>query len=273
MSAVPRDSILPNNLNSKEKRILQARTDSRVKNEQPGRPNNILAVLVLLSLIVMGIYGFVFLSQPDTLPIKHIELVGDFKQLSSSRLEAVINSRINSGFFAVDVAAIRKGLLQEAWVEEVVVNRSWPDSLRIFIKERVAVARWGEQGLLNIDAEYFQPTKASIPQDLPILIGPEGSYELLLYKYNELAGVLSQVDLQVVGLTLNQRRAWSFKLVQGITVVIGRGDYEHRVKRFVDVVIHAMANRLDEINEIDMRYTNGFAVRWKEKDLAQILEQ
>ncbi len=266
MNAVPKDDLFQNNLSSDDMLRFQRQSFVRSVSAKPGRISNVFGTCVLLALITACISGGFYLSKPQTLPIKQVRIVGEFRHLSPSRLQTLVTDSVRGGFFNVNVVVVRNELLKAPWVEDVEVNRIWPDTLRVQVKERIAVARWGENALLNSDAKHFMPPLATIPYDLPLLNGPDGSYELVLNKFEELNQVLARVGLHVVELELNERRAWSFKVQRGFKVVVGRRDYQNRVKRFVDVVIHAMANRIDEIKEVDMRYTNGFAVRWKEGD-------
>jgi len=147
------------------------------------------------------------------------------------------------------------------WVNDVSVHRVWPDGLRVIVNEQTAVVRWNGTGLLNDHGHYFSPEKDSFPRGLPLLEGPEESKELLLERFK----LLKQTyGLPVVHLQMNQRRAWKFELKNGLSVVLGRRDFENRIERFVNVVINNLGEKSSQAREIDMRYTNGFAVRWKQ---------
>jgi cell division protein FtsQ len=76
--------------------------------------------------------------------------------------------------------------------------------------------------------------------------------------------------LSIVSLRLNERRAWQFELDNGLSVVLGRKDFENRIDRFVYMVINNLGEKLSQAEEIDMRYTNGFAVRWKQRAIENI---
>ncbi|MEE9580893.1 MAG: cell division protein FtsQ/DivIB, partial [Nitrosomonadaceae bacterium] len=172
----------------------------------------------------------------------------------------LVTDKVRGGFFNIDVAAIRNALVALPWVNDVSVHRIWPDGLRVIVNEQTASVRWNETGLLNEQGDYFSPEKESFPQDLPLLEGPEESQKLLLERFN----LLKQTyGLSVVRLQLNERRAWKFELENGLSVVLGRKDFESRVERFVNVVINNLGEKSSQAREIDMRYTNGFAVRWK----------
>jgi cell division protein FtsQ len=115
---------------------------------------------------------------------------------------------------------------------------------------------------LNDQGHYFSPEKDTFPHDLPLLQGPEESQELLLERFKFLK---QTYGLSVVRLQLNERRAWKFELENGLSVVLGRKYFDSRVERFVSVVIKNLGEKSSQAREIDMRYTNGFAVRWKQR--------
>jgi len=172
-------------------------------------------------------------------------------------------SHVQGGFFTVDVDAIRRALLADPWVEQVSVRRQWPDGLTVYVREHIAVARWGEKGLLNVEGEFFSPDKNTFPQHLTELNGPEGTRPQLLDRLRVLRVALSHAGRDVVKLSLSDRRAWSFELDDGLTVIVGRKDFGDRVRRFARVFPTALSSRIADIDRVDLRYTNGFAVRWK----------
>jgi cell division protein FtsQ len=45
-------------------------------------------------------------------------------------------------------------------------------------------------------------------------------------------------------------------------VILGRNDVDNRIKRFTGVVLGSLHEELDRVEQIDLRYTNGFAIRW-----------
>ncbi len=121
--------------------------------------------------------------------------------------------------------------------------------------------------MLNDQGHYFAPEKDSFPDGLPMLEGPDDSQKLLLERFN----LLKQLyGLSVVHLRLNERRAWQFELDSGLRVVLGRKYFESRIDRFMHMVIKNMGEKLSQAKEIDMRYTNGFAVRWKQRAIENI---
>ncbi len=223
-----------------------------------------IAGMILISIIfVLFIWGGLLLMNPGTLPIKNVRVEGEFRQLSPETLQTTVSTVVRGGFFNVNVEAIQEKLFQNPWVHMVTVSRNWPDGLSVQVTEQTAIARWGRQGLINPNAEFFSPGKDTHPENLPILMGPENTYTLLLERYNQIRDVLLKSKLEVSSLTLNNRRSWKFELVNGPSIILGKRDFTNRVDRVAKHVTLKLKDKLEQIKLIDMRYTNGFAVKWK----------
>lgn len=214
--------------------------------------------IVILTACVMPLRD----SWSRILPIKQVNIAGEFMHLSTPELETRATDVIRGGFVSVSVAAIKQELIQEEWISDVAVRRVWPDSLMIYITEHEPVASWGESSLLSSEGVVFSPPQASFPAGLPALNGPRGSARTVLQKYRSLKKELAQVNLDIDEFALTERRAWQFRLVNGPVVLLGRKDIEGRFERFFDFAIPYQADRLLQATSVDMRYTNGFAVRW-----------
>ena len=200
-------------------------------------------------------------SWPKILPITRVEIAGEFMHLAPLELEARATDVIRGGFVSVSIAAIKQELTREEWISKVAVQRVWPDSLMIYITEHEPVALWGAGSLLSGDAAIFTPPLDSFPAGLPTLNGPKGSERAVLQKYLALKEGLAQLNLELDSLTLTERRAWRFRLVDGPVVLLGRKDLAGRSERFFNFAIPYQTDRLSRVASIDMRYTNGFAVK------------
>jgi cell division protein FtsQ len=221
-------------------------------------------ILFMLLLAAAFTAAAVYLADPRALPIRYVRVNGDFRHLSPAHLERVAGEVVRGGFFNVNVETVRATLLAEPWVKDVTVRRTWPDGLALYVREQVPVARWGDLGLLNRDAGLFTPAEDTWPAGLPVLTGPEGTEGLVLERWRLVQQELGRYGLSAVSLELSDRRAWSLVLDGGTRVVLGRRDFVGRFERLTALLGAGLAGELHRIETMDMRYTNGLAVRWKE---------
>ena len=227
------------------------------------RSSRLIGSLLGLALLGLLIWGGMYLSNPDTMPIKQVRIEGDFTRLSPVDLQLLVTDKVRGGFFSLNVDAVRDALLNEPWVNQVTVQRIWPDALRVIVTEQLPAVRWKEKGLLNIEGGYFEPDISTIPVELPLLSGPAGSEVMLLETFNTIQQQVKSVGYSIVYLSLDERRAWSFMLSNGIKVVLGRRDFEERFFRFLNLIPTTLSGRVEKTDTIDMRYTNGFSIKWK----------
>lgn len=232
------------------------------------RINFLVGGVVTLLIVILFIWLGTIFIRPETMPIRNVRVEGEFRRLATEQLQTTVTNTIKGGFFNVNVEAIQKNLLRNPWVYQVTVRRIWPDSLNVKILEQTAIARWDEQGLINPYAEFFSVGRETIPENLPLFRGPDNSYRLLLEQYLYIKDKLSKHGLNISELILNERRAWSFVLDNGLKVILGRqSDITDKIDRFSIYVASDSKDHLAKMETVDMRYTNGFAVKWKQTGL------
>jgi cell division protein FtsQ len=218
---------------------------------------------VVFTLAILLLAGFTItrLMEPTTLPIRHVTVTGDFKHLSTPRLEQSVSDVVRGGFFSVNVDVIKRALLQEPWVKEVTVRRIWPDRITVNIGEQIAVAQWGDTGLVNPAAEVFFPDRATFPAGLPVLSGPDQTSRQVLNLYMRVRELLPP-GMLITKLSLSERRSWALYLEHGPVIHLGKSGVVARIQRLVKYFPPDEIGKLRQIEYIDMRYPNGFAIRW-----------
>lgn len=210
---------------------------------------------------------------PATLPVHSLEIAGRPQHTAPDALRSAAAAAVDGGLLSVDVDRVRRAVEALPWVAKAEVRRVWPDRLRISVREQRAVALWGSserdgrqagERVLNAAAEAFRPALASVPAGLPRLAGPPGTRERVLSAYRRLVDVLGPSGRRPVALTLDARRAWQLRLDNGLEVRFGRHDLWERAARFTAAYPRLLAGHEAELEYVDMRYANGFAVRWRE---------
>ena len=228
-------------------------------------------LVALLVALAAGLLwrGWEWLAAPERFPLQAVRLEGRPQHTSEAELREAIAPHLVRGLLGLDVAAIRGSVQALPWVEYATVRRMWPGTLVVSIEERVPVVRWREGSLLSADGTVFSPPRATLPKDLPLLAGPEGSEQQVLERFRELEPQFARAGLALRGLLLDERRSWQAALADGVTVRLGAGDAEALVARFADVYPRVKA--LGRLQAVDLRYPNGFALAWA-KDGAVALQ-
>jgi cell division protein FtsQ len=221
---------------------------------------------VLILAVVLGApsgFGIWYLAQPGTLPIQSVKVEGEFRYLAQQDVYEVVGGLASGGFFNVDVHAVKMAAESLPWVDSASVRRAWPDTLRLEITEQVPLARWGEQKIVNMRGELFQPLMKDLSDKLPKFTGPAGTGQKVAINYLSLSKRMAQINLRISEITLTDRRAWNVRLTNGLYLSMGRIVNNERLDRFISVYPKLLGEKTAQIDSVDLRYANGFAVRWK----------
>lgn len=221
--------------------------------------------------VAVGLFAFCMLSvaywqihnwfmNPATLPVKVVRIDGELKYLQKAELENAVAGVVSGGFFNIDLQSIMSRAHELPWVDEVSVKRVWPDTVVMEIRERVAIARWGDKHLVTASGEIFLPNEL-VPEGLPVLKGLDNRSIEVVELFKREKPRFAQLDLTIATLEVNKRGAWSIAFENGLQIAIGRTDIENRLQRLAENFVAITQRGNPEY--IDLRYRHGIAVSWK----------
>jgi cell division protein FtsQ len=202
-------------------------------------------------------------------PVERVVLNGEFERVSADQLEAVLRTAMGKGFLGADLRAIQEQVMAQPWVATARVSRQWPDTLDVTVTEEEPAARWGADGLLNPQGRLFVRHTNHIPAELPRLSGPEGSEAEVAARFVAIQERLVERGLRLAALELDGRGAWSLVISNGISVRLGSKDVDSRLTRFYEALDTVVAPVAADVQFVDMRYTNGFSIGWKQQRSAR----
>jgi len=128
------------------------------------------AGIVLLSTVYMLVYGLV--TQCDYFKARNIEITGTDKLCEEDILEqATLYPGIN--ILSVNLVNKRKMLLAHPEIEDADIMRTYPDGLRIRVKEHrpMAVIDLGRRFLMNESGKIYREWRTTDVYDLPLVKG------------------------------------------------------------------------------------------------------
>ena len=200
----------------------------------------------------------------QSLPVKQISVTGKLEHTRKDEIQQLIQPALSGGFLNADLTLIREQLQGLPWIYEVNVRRRWPSALEIHVVEQLPIARWGELGFLNHQAQVFQTNREGNWDDLPLLQGPEGTARVLMANYQRLEEFLQPLRLEVTELSLDERGQLEAVLQGDTRVLLGQDEFVERVKRLVSLYQGELAGRRAEVARVDLRYESGLAVVFRE---------
>jgi len=200
------------------------------------------------------------------LQVERIAVTGSARQVSEQSVGELVAPHIESGLLAADLDDIRLQLEALPWVYSTSVRRRWPDTIAIHIEEQRPIARWGDDGFLNHEGDFFAGQMSAVWAHLPRLEGSEGAQQRLVERYQTIEALLADSQLGVVRLTEDAIGQVSATLDNGTVLALGNNDFVARMQRFVR--LHQSYLHDQRIARVDLRYRYGAAVDFAGPSLA-----
>jgi cell division protein FtsQ len=218
--------------------------------------------LTLVALPILGVLNGWFAS--DRWPVTRLNVNARFDHVSAEQIRAAAQPLLGKGFFALDLDEVRAAVARLPWVERAEVRKRWPDTVDLTVFEQQPFARWGSERLVNRRGELFSVAGADGLQGLPRLSGPDDRLDDVLRFHAECQREFTGSGLAVAAVALSPRGGWRLELASGTVVELGRDDAQRRLTRFLDVWPRLAGTHASAPAYIDLRYENGFAMRWPE---------
>lgn len=221
--------------------------------------------VVFLMLFVGGAYvGKISYEKLQLFPVKQVLIEGEFNYLDKALIKEKIAPLAIGGFFDLDIISIRNELVSMQWVDDAFIRREWPESVIIRVVEKKPVAKWNDGGVLTANGDLFYPEKTKAMIQLVSLRGPELRHSFILTEFNKIQSLLHQAEIKITELSQNDRRSWKMN-IDGVVVYLGRKNVYKKIESLVAVYRALIKPKIDKIKQIDLRYTNGFAVTWEKR--------
>lgn len=219
-----------------------------------------------VGLFVAFIYAFSFtvdrLKAVVYFPIKQVNIAG-VEHVSRTDVQKLLLPLISNGFFSTDVGLIKERLKEFEWVSDASVKRVWPSELFVQLIEKKPLAQWNHGSFLTVSGEIFHPKDQAGSPHLPEFIGPDGNHMQMLAYYHKINTALTPLHLSVIKLELSRSLLWQVTLTNGIKLNLGYKNILGRINHFVRAYPKIVGERSSDVEYVDLRYSNGIAVRWK----------
>ena len=230
--------------------------------------SHLLAVFLVFSLTVLGLFfGNTVVNRLfSQYPIKTVKVIGEFRFLERQKLEKVLNIYLTDNFFQVDLDNVKKQAEELPWIEQAWVKKSWPDTVELILQERKPLANWGNGQLISEMKEIFEGEGVNQQGELPILYGADDYASLMVDRYLEMEGLFAEIGLTIKTVELEERFSWRVTVSEDITLIISEERCLEKLKGFVGLYKKMPEMDKSYIKQVDLRYDNGLAIKWKKKN-------
>ena len=231
------------------------------RNSEPIRIDfrEVRKLITVAIVVIAGVWG---VKKIDNVSIKTIEIQSALTNVNKSDVRNIAATYIQDGFFTVNLSRFEDELNEISWVYKAKIKRQWPGKLAIRIIEQVPVFRWGDSQLLNGDGHVFAVSNVNEFSHLPLLYGVEGREQYLMSLYKRYQEQFKRMHASILEIEEDARYDKKITLANNISINVGREHAERQIERCLySFAMFSKAERA-AISSIDLRHSNGFAVRW-----------
>lgn len=184
------------------------------------------------------------------------------QQADQKAIFEAVKPYLTGSYFSININRATEAASNIAWVASAKVERHFPNQVKILIHEHQAQAYWVRSnyraGIVSEKGAVFQ---AALEQKLPEFDGEADVLPAMLQQYKALNQRLKPLRLQVQRLQYSPRAAWTARLNNGIEIRLGKTDIAGRLQRLIQAW-PKLVEQEQNIDYIDLRYSNGYAVRY-----------
>lgn len=232
--------------------MLSPRRAPRLRRVLTAVGHLLVLLLFVLSLTTLW-YNVKRFSQHNLLPLKRLVVDAPLQHSDGEILRTIVQKQAHLDLLKINIHRIAEEVAALDWVEAVEVKRLWSDALWFSIRERTPVLRWGAEDYLDGEGKRFRIW--GTPQDLPLVIAPDG-HELRVLRYAQLIlPWLQSQNVPVSALQLDNQLQWHV-LIGDVDVVLGREDLVKRLQALVLTYRSLIKPYQAFIEKVDLRYKN-----------------
>ena len=189
-------------------------------------------------------------------PIEEVEITSTTSNYDTEKINDIVVSIHGQDLLSLDLSDVKRNIRSDDWIRDVKIKKSFPDTLEIIIIPQQPYAIYNSK-IMTIDGTVIG---ASLMQlDLPIIIDHTNDSQSSMNTMILTSKLLKKIDLDIKKIEIHDS---IIKVFTSANILISdRVNYENNLNRLV-VTFHDLQKLFKrEIKSIDMRYSNGFAIK------------
>ena len=260
---------LPASMRRKRAAITSIHEKPPTRKEKLTNAGGWVLLIVACFVLLLGIFGLYKVITDAQ--VANLQVVGTNSALESKQLTRYLTPVVKENYFTSDLEKIRDQALQLSWVDRVVVSRAWPNTIRVRVMPRHAIARWGTGRLLSDSGEVYTEVQVKDHTKLPILHGPLSQSKMMMRRYNEINQLFLPANLRLKDLYLTERMTWFMQFDSGLRVIVDQDQTMSKLQRLSYLAETDLKPVWSKISAIDLRYRNGISIQWKNSIVPKIV--
>ena len=209
-----------------------------------------------LLLLLIVILTFTYKSGIVSFPIEEIDIISSDKRYNEMKLNKYIDSIYGNDLLLINIDMIQKNITSDEWIIDVEVIKSFPSKLSIRIIQHEPLAVYNNQ---IMSKSGILITSSRNLDNLPVIMDkqkrPTAAYDTLLSTLVS----LKKIDLVVKKIEIYHSLIKIY--TSSMVLISDKTNFKKNIQRLVFSFSDLKNTYSKKITSIDMRYSNGFAIK------------
>ena len=209
-----------------------------------------------LLLLLIVILTFTYKSGIVSFPIEEINIISSDKKYNEKKLNKYIDSIYGNDLLLINIDMIQKNITSDEWISDVEVIKFFPSKLSIRIIQHEPLAVYNNQIMSKSGILISSSRNLG---NLPVVVDkqrrPTAAYDILLSTLVS----LEKIDLVVKKIEIYHSLIKIY--TTSIVLISDKTNFKKNMQRLVPSFSDLNNIYGKKITSIDMRYSNGFAIK------------
>ena len=209
-----------------------------------------------LLLLLIVILTFTYKSGIVSFPIEEIDIISSDKRYNEMKLNKYIDSIYGNDLLLINIDMIQKNITSDEWIIDAEVIKSFPSKLSIRIIQHEPLAVYNNQ---IMSKSGILITSSRNLDNLPVIMDkqkrPTAAYDTLLSTLVS----LKKIDLVVKKIEIYHSLIKIY--TSSMVLISDKTNFKKNIQRLVFSFSDLKNTYSKKITSIDMRYSNGFAIK------------
>ncbi len=211
---------------------------------------------ILITTVFFLLIFILYISDYFVYPIDEVEITSTNSNYDNKKINDIVFLIQGQDLLSLNLNDIKSSIRSDGWIRDVEIKKSFPNKLEIIIIPQEPYAIYNSK-IMMTDGTVI---KASLlPTDLPII--HDHTYDSLSSMNTMILtdNLLQKIDLDIKKIEIHDSL---IKVFTSTNILISdRANYEVNLNRLVLSFKDLQKLFKSDIKSIDMRYSNGFAIK------------
>ena len=211
-----------------------------------------ILIIIIFSLLSLILYIFDYFVYP----IHEVEITSTGSNYDIEKINDIVASIQGQDLLSLDLSDIKRRINSDGWIRDVEIKKSFPDKLEIIIIPQKPYAIYNSK-IMMTDGTVIKNSLLTL--DLPIITDHTHDSLSSMNTMILTDKLLQKIDLDIKQIEIHNSL---IKIFTSTNILISdRDNFEINLNRLVLSFPDLQKLFENDIKSIDMRYSNGFAIK------------